>query len=241
MLTTTARENFKRIVAEKGPGSLAVLVSPMLSCEEAYLLGKLVRGLDPQAVLGVGPIPVSGEDKTFPGGYKIYAEKCPNSRGVRRALELIAPGGVLAFDDFTKQIAKAGAVIITGNYPSNWVTKELTAALTKKAVILIDTLPSDLSAKPDVLLPGATWVEKAGTFENAAGRLQAFERAIPVIELAKPEGQIALDLLAACGLAPKSIFDAAKTRAEMGGVFVTDVQMPTMEHEEEADMEYVEL
>ncbi len=47
----------------------------------------------------------------------------------------------------------------------------------------------------DIVLPGATWLEKAGTFENAKGMLQAFEQAIPVIELAKQEGQIALDLL----------------------------------------------
>ena len=44
-------------------------------------------------------------------------------------------------------------------------------------------------------LPGAAWVEKAGTFENADGRLQAFEQAIPTPGLAKAEGQIGLDLM----------------------------------------------
>ena len=117
----------------------------------------------------------------------------------------------------------------------------VTAALSRKVIVLIDTLPGELSAKPEVLLPGATWVEKAGTFENAANRLQSFEQAIPVIELAKPEGQIALDLMAACGLAGRSIFDAAKVRAEMGGAFVTEVHHPAPEREEHADMEYVEL
>jgi anaerobic selenocysteine-containing dehydrogenase len=62
--------------------------------------------------------------------------------------------------------------------------------------VLIDTLSSVLTDAADVVLPGATWVEKAGTFENARGVLQAFEQAIPVIEMAKSEGQIALDLLA---------------------------------------------
>lgn len=239
------RDKLKAAVKEKGPGSLALLVSPMLSCEEAYLLGKLVRGLDAEAVLGVGPVPVSGTDKKFPGGYTVYAEKCPNSRGVRRALESLGGGSVLKYEDFLAKVgdkaAKTAGVIVTGNYASTWTTKELTAALSKKAVILIDTLPSDLSAKPDVLLPGATWVEKAGTFENANNRLQSFEQAIPVIELAKNEGQIALDLMAACGLAAKSIYDAAKVRAEMGGIFATDVHHPAPGREENADMEYVEL
>jgi anaerobic selenocysteine-containing dehydrogenase len=61
---------------------------------------------------------------------------------------------------------------------------------------VIDTLSSPLTDAADIVLPGATWVEKAGTFENARGMLQAFPQAIPVIEMAKPEGQIGLDLLA---------------------------------------------
>ena len=40
-----------------GPGSLYAMLSPMMACEEAYLLGKLIRSLDPQAVLVLGPVP----------------------------------------------------------------------------------------------------------------------------------------------------------------------------------------
>lgn len=241
------RERFKAIVAEKGVGSLALLVSPMLSCEEAHLLGQFIRGLDPQALLGVGPIPVSGQNKTFPGGYTIHAEKCPNSRGVRRVLETLAGSaeGVLKLEDFIKKVGdkatRTAGLLVTGNYPSNWVTKELATALAKKMLVLIDTLPGDLSGKADIVLPGATWTEKAGTFESATGRLQVFEQAIPVIELAKPEGQIALDLMAACGLATPSLFDAAKVRQAMGGVFVSGVHLPPPIHEQEADLEYIEL
>jgi NADH dehydrogenase/NADH:ubiquinone oxidoreductase subunit G len=46
------------------------------------------------------------------------------------------------------------------------------------------------------VLPGASFAEKAGTYENAKGLLQAFEQAIPVIEMAKSEGQLALDIAA---------------------------------------------
>ena len=130
---------FKQIVKESGQGSLAVMVSPMLSCEEAYLLGRFVRGLDPGAVLGVGPVPVEGKDKTYPGQYTVYAEKCPNSRGVRRALELLGdeePSGVLAYDQFIVHLADAASnvagVLLTGNYPSAWTTKELTGGIAEK-------------------------------------------------------------------------------------------------------------
>jgi len=62
-------------VEKKG---LALLVSPMLSCEDAYHLARYALSVDPEALLAVGPVPVSGEDKTFRGGFTIRAEKAPN-------------------------------------------------------------------------------------------------------------------------------------------------------------------
>lgn len=230
----------KKTTADFGAGSLALLVSPMLSCEEAYLLDKLIAALDDQAIVGVGPVPTQGEDRTFPGGYTLYAEKCPNARGVRTALEK-AVAKVLDFNAFCKAIGGAQAVVLTGNYPSAWTTPELIKAVKGKFSVLIDTLPNDLTDAAGVLLPGATWTEKAGTFQNATGRIQAFEQAVPVIELAKPEGQIALDLLATCELADRCIYDAARVRCEMGDQFVSDVHIPRRVDHKQPDMQYVEL
>ncbi len=248
-----AGEGFKDAIKQHGAGSLAVMVSPMLSCEEAYLLGTLVRSLDEEATLAVGPVPVDGEDKTFPGGYTIYAEKCPNARGVQRALDLVLSDAdkrkkvnkVLSFEDFSEALAdkesNIAAVLLTGNYPSPWTTKEFIKALGKRFVTLIDTLPTDLTPKVDVLLPGATWAEKTGCFENANGRIQHFEQAIPVLEGARPEGQIALDLFAASRVAAQSIFNIDVVRDVMGDVFVTNVHFPHEVKEVEPDMAYVEL
>ncbi len=196
---------------------LALVVSPMLSCEEAYLLATLARRLDPKAVFGIGPVPVKGQDKVFPAGaketdpkaFKMYAEKAPNARGVRRVLEALSgPGTVPAFDSVLARLGKGsgtsdiGAVILTGNYPGEWGSKDLDAALGGKFTVLLDTLSSSLLDRAAVVLPGATWAEKAGTFENARNILQAFEQAIPVIQLAKSEGQLALDMHAALDGAP---------------------------------------
>ena len=233
-------DTLKDIHKQHGPGSLAMMVSPMLSCEEAYLLGKLAIGIDDQAVLGVGPIPREGQDKTFPGGYTLYAEKCPNARGVRRALGQLTDQ-VLEYDAFVDQAQNAKAVVLTGNYPSQWVTPALAYAVEDAFVVLIDTLPTLLSDVADVVLPGATWIEKAGTFENVNHRLQTFEQAIAVIELAKPEGQIALDLLHAVGHGPRSLFDPAALRIEMGDAFVHDVHHPDTASQAKSDLEYVEL
>ncbi len=234
---TEAAQNLHRLTKEKGPGVLALLISPMLSCEEAYLLGRLARDLDPRALLGIGPVPVEGQNKTFPGGYTVYAEKCPNLRGVQRALDLVnarpapaesAPAtGVLDFAGFLRVLAdKAGpvaSVIVTGNYPSPWITRELMTGLARKFTVLIDTLANDLSPRADIVLPTGTWAETAGTFENIHHRLQSYCQAIDVLEDARTVGQIALDLAAAAeGCAP-GIFDADAVRQEMGGVFITDV------------------
>ena len=63
-------------------GRLAAVVSPFLTVEEAYLLCKLIRGIDAEALLVLGPVPAVGEDERFPKGFTIRAEKCPNRRGV---------------------------------------------------------------------------------------------------------------------------------------------------------------
>ncbi len=259
-------EIHERVTALAGGGKVAALVSPMLSCEEAYLMGKWLRGAckEPaQAIVGVGPVPVSGEDKTFPPGasagdanaFTILAEKAPNARGVRRVLRAFNrldgdAAEPIEYDRWLTAIKDAELVVLTGNYPSEWITKDLAKALSRKFVVLIDTLPNDFTGKANVLLPGATWAEKSGTFENINGVLQAFEQAIPPREGARSEGQIFTDLLgrqAAAGNGhgwPR--FNASSARDEMAGTlglveFTTDVQSPEAGSFIESDMELVDL
>lgn len=233
-------ERFGAIVRERGTGSLGLMVSPMLTSEEAYALGRALLAIDPEAVLAVGPVPVHGQDKTFPGGYTVYAEKAPNARGVRRALELLSEK-VLDAAAFEARLPALGAAVLCGGYPTPWATAALQKAATNPFTVVVDLLPGDLALQADVVLPGASWVEKAGSFENAQGRLQAFGAAIPVIELAKTEGQIAADLLAAFQGTQRSIFDAVVLRQEMGDVFVTEVHQPEGDAVVRSDIEYVEL
>jgi predicted molibdopterin-dependent oxidoreductase YjgC len=100
------------------------------------------------------------------------------------------------------------------------------------------------------VLPSSTWAEKAGCFENAEGRIQAFEQAIEAIEESMPEGQIALDLmwvLAGDDTARRRLYNAANVRMEMADadkalrVFTSEVHMPEQAAPREADMAVVEL
>ncbi|MCI0364312.1 MAG: molybdopterin-dependent oxidoreductase [Phycisphaerales bacterium] len=245
-------------------GRMALLVSPMLSCEDAYLLATYVRSIDPDAILAMGPVPRHGQDKTFPGssagaGFKLYAEKAPNARGVRRVLSKMSDS-VLDFEAFTKALQKESsinAVVLTGNYPSDWATGALLAALDAgesrqngRFVALIDTLNTKLVDRADVVIPGATWTEKAGVFENANGRLQAFERAITPIDYTKSESQIALDLAAASAASDlglqHAIYNPAVVRQTIASTlglpeFIQNVHYPAVLGEVESDMALIEL
>ncbi|MEL7473527.1 MAG: molybdopterin-dependent oxidoreductase, partial [Planctomycetota bacterium] len=186
-------------------GRLLAMISPMLSCEDAYTLAAFIRAVDEDAVLAVGPVPFHGEDKAFPvgsdfddpGAFRMYAEKAPNARGVRRVLEAFG-GELLEYDAAVERLGHGSGksdiagVVVTGNYPNDWGAPELKGALAGKFSVLIDTLPTDLIDEADVVFPGATFAEKAGTFENARHMLQGFEQAIPPIEGTKREAQIAL-------------------------------------------------
>lgn len=229
-----------------GSRKLALLASPMLSCEDAYWLARWVRAIDADALLAVGPVPRMGDDRSFPSGFTVCAEKAPNARGVRRVLESLAPGRVVDADAFMAECAKGsfGAAVVTGNYPSAWVTPALRSALDRVPFVLIDTLPTELLGMAEVVLPGATWVEKEGCFENRAGRIQSFERAFAPGDFARAEAQIALDLIAELEGAVPAHFSAEaarRTMAQHGLPAFEAVHAPPKRATVEPDMVYLEL
>jgi NADH-quinone oxidoreductase subunit G len=183
----------------RADGSLGVTVSPMLTSEEAFALVTAVREIDSSARFYLGAVPVDGEDRVFKntGGAKDFvarAEKAPNARGVRRVLESMnAMNG--EFGSFLRDASGFGCVVLTGNYPSDWVTDELIKSVSDSEIVLMDTLDSALVEMAGVVLPSATFAEKAGSFENCDGIVQHFDQAIPTQHASKSEGQIAMDLI----------------------------------------------
>ncbi len=207
----------------------ALVVSPMLSCEDAFELATWMLAMDPAAVLAVGPVPFQGENKTFKSGFTLYAEKAPNARGVRRVLEALVPQGSRVLDFAAFQAAHRsstfGAVVITGNYPSDWVTPELRDGLIGTPLVLIDTLETVLCQMADVVLPGATWCEKEGSFQNVKDRLQAFERAITPVDFCKSESDIGAELQRVVAAAlPGTRTHPAGAHAQLATVHAGDPQ-----------------
>ncbi len=102
-------------------------------------------------------------------------------------------------------------VYVTGGYPSDWVTEDVAAALAKIQFLVVhDLFPSLLDDLAAVQIPGATWVEREGTFMNCDGLIQPFERALPPREGVKADGQFFCELAGQTGL-----FRAKKVREQM--------------------------
>ena len=201
--------------------NIALLVSPMISCEDAWLLGQLIRGIDSEAIIGVGPIPTVSKDKVFKSGFTLRAEKAPNARGVRRALS-----DALDYEAWKSQIGTAGTVVVTGNYPEAWETPNIAD---NQTLILIDTLANNLTERADVFLPAATWAEKAGTFENCDNKLQIFELAVQPAGKSQAEGQIAMNLQALVEDCLTTTFNAATVRlrmADAGIAGMLEIELP---------------
>jgi len=203
------RFRFEEHVLQHGDKSVAVMLSPFMACEEAWLLVRFLRDVAPKCTLACGPIPILSEDQTFPVGavnseirFRISKEKCPNRRGVEMILEA-AGGAVLKLEDFrTKAVAgEFSAAWIVGGYPEPWVDKELAKCVEKiDFLVAQDLFENEMTQAAKIVLPACAWVEREGSFVNASGLMQPFERAIDVPDGAKRDGQYLYEIAGFSGL-----------------------------------------
>ena len=186
----------------RGSKRLAVVLSPFLTVEEAYLLAKFVRGLDPHAELVLGFVPVEGQDETFPGGFTIHAEKCPNRRGIEEVIRHFC-GDVTTWEEFPSKLAsdEFDTVWITGSYPTSWISGETASPFAGVPTLIVqDCFDSPLMAHASYQLPGATFAEREGSFVNFSNRLQSFKWAIRPPAGVMVEGHLYWRLLGSPGL-----------------------------------------
>ncbi|MGC4006182.1 MAG: 2Fe-2S iron-sulfur cluster-binding protein [Pirellulales bacterium] len=204
MLTT----DIEYALTGKNPGQggrLALVVSPFQTVEEAWLLCEAARRMDPKAILALGPIPTEGADESFPGGFTIHAEKCPNRKGVEKVLAHYGP--LLDWDGFLKQLAGAtngnsiSALWVAGGYRKPWIDVPTANKLAKIPLIIAHELfDSPLCKIATYVLPGAGYAERSGSYVNFAERLQSFDWAVRPPAGAKVEGHIAWSILGRRGL-----------------------------------------
>ena len=209
------RASFAEAAKGNDGAAVGVVLSPMMACEEAWLLTRFIRQLAPEATIALGYVPVVGEDRTFPKGFVIKAEKCPNRRGIETILEHAA-GNTTDFAGFLARAIEGAfkAAYVVGGYPDEWVTdRRITDALAKTGfLVLQDLFPSALDGMAAVQMPAASWTEREGTFMNCDGLIQPFERALLPLEGLKPDGQFLFELAGYEGL-----YRAGRVREMMAG------------------------
>jgi NADH-quinone oxidoreductase subunit G len=208
------RKGFQEAAERDGSAVVGVL-SPFLTCEEAYLLAKFLKGLSGQVRLALGPVPVVGADDTYPKDrqgrpvqpvkFTIRAEKCPNRRGVEEVLRHFQ-GEVIGLDEVVRS-AGAGqvqALYLAASYPprpGGWLREEQARELQRVPLLVCqDLLPSPVTAFAQYVLPGAAFAEKDGTFVNHAGLAQALHWGVTPTGECRTDGQVFLDLLSRRGL-----------------------------------------
>jgi NADH-quinone oxidoreductase subunit G len=181
---------------------LAAVISPHLTVEEAYLLCKLIRGIDAEALLAIGPVPIVGEDERFPKGFRISAEKCPNRRGVEAIIAHFAHR-VVSFNDLLAEIDRGTieGVWISGGYKDDWIDESTAQRFERlKLLVVQDLFPSPLSERATYVLPGAAYAERDGSYVNRADRLQSVSWAIRPPRGVRTEGSFLWELSGRKGL-----------------------------------------
>lgn len=237
-------EDLRAIVKEKGPGSLATVLSPFDATEEMFLQAKYIRSLDPQAWLVLNPPKVVGEDQVFKNPqtgvvtYTIKAEKAPNRVGGEK---MVAHFGGNSCDLATLAAhikAKKVVGLLASMDPINHNDEDHKKNLTATTVIALGSRKGGLYEKATIVMPACTWAEKEGVYENFAGKIQPFVQAINPLENSRSAGRIFWDLLGQSGQYCAAAVRKQMTAAGLAGY--AEITAP-QEHVKLDEMQFAEL
>jgi NADH-quinone oxidoreductase subunit G len=193
------------------PDSVRFLLSAHASHEELFLFGRLVEELIGNRT---GAIAVSWryQPKVQPDStkFKVPPVDAPNVNGARmHGLATGQVGDIAAADLSTlRQAVDAGlvsALYVLDSGPagslgdSSWIVE---ARRDGRLPILIvqGVLLTELARAADIVLPGASYVEKEASYTNDRGRLQGAARVIAPPGDAMEDWQIVVNVAAALGL-----------------------------------------
>ena len=171
-------------------GKIAGIGSARATTEELFLLRQLCQALGTDLL---DSVPRSGTaDKLL-----LHADRNPNMRGaILTGVAANPPGGRLA--QITAGIASGEikALLVLGeDVTACGMGAELLAKL--ELLVVVDILPGVTTQAAHVVLPGASFAEKSGTFINAQGRVQKINAAIARPGQARLDGDILRTLWAA--------------------------------------------
>jgi NADH-quinone oxidoreductase subunit G len=220
------------------PDGVRFLVSAHASHEELYLF----RRLSEELVGGAQAVTVSWKKTAKPqpeGATFVVPEvDAPNVAGARAfglqgsdvsALKaLVQAGKVAALYVFDP--GPEGSLGHTGpeNTDHDWIV-DARAKGTLQMLVVQGVLLTPLARAADVVLPGASFVEKEASYTNDGGRLQAAARVLPLGGDAMEDWQILANLAADLGV-PLGYTNAAEIRADIGRTFGAAKELEGIAH-----------
>jgi NADH-quinone oxidoreductase subunit G len=214
--------------AQANPEGVRFLLSAHASHEELFLFRRLAEAL----VGHLNTIAVSWRTtpKVQPAGSKFMVPEvdAPNVNGARLLglADSTTGNAGIAAGAALKTAVEAGhvsALYVFDPGPEgslgaaeniDWIV-DARARGTLPLLIVQGVLMTQLARVADVVLPGASYVEKEASYTNDQGRLQAVTRVIPMAGDAMDDWQILVNLAAGLGV-PLGYADAAQVRADIG-------------------------
>jgi NADH-quinone oxidoreductase subunit G len=223
-------------VGSTDPLSVRFLVSAHAATEELFVLRELVQGLIGGEGLKLVTVGWSRNDKSQPSAakFKVPATNAPNVNGAAALGYSVGAGNAGAPEIAGLKAAveagrvKALYVIDPGPQGSigdvSWI---VTARQNGRLPLLIvqAVVTSEITAVADVVLPGATYLEKDAVYTNDAGRIQPASRAVAPPGDAHEDWQILVDVARRLGLTLpyRSSNDVRRAIAAMPGSPFTQV------------------
>jgi NADH-quinone oxidoreductase subunit G len=212
-----------RVTSGGEPSSLRLLISAHASLEELFVIGRVggALGLPEEGVA----VSWRARQKPQPKNvkFKIPAVDAPNVRGAQdlgfpvRATEV----GTADTSAFRSEIeaGRVRALYVFDPGPSgslgdvSWIIEARRSG--KLGLLIVQgVLMTDLAMAADIVLPGATWVEKNAAYVNMQGRLQSSSRVLTPPGDAQEDWQVFVNVGLALG-APVTYATSAEVRAQL--------------------------
>ena len=225
---TTALTALKdRVTTAGGTGALRFFVSAHASLEELFLIGRLG---------GSFGIPEDGvalswrtREKPQPptAKFQIPPVDAPNVNGARDmgfpvSASRDGAADVSAFRSAVEQ-GRVQSLYVFDPGPDGYIGDvswiiEARKSGKLKLLVVHGVLMTELTKAADVVLPGASWVEKDASYVNGQGLLQAASRVIAPPGDAQEDWQVFVNVGQALG-APASYASSSDVRAELSAAF----------------------
>ena len=192
-----ALESVAQVLKKTDPSRWALLASPQYTNEELYLQKRLfVDELKWKNIAFFAPGQEGYEDD-----FLLKKDKNPNTAGASRILKLSGAAG-----DLTPLIEKAKRGELEGLFIFGHDLAKIYGAETLKiirqkvkTIVYEGTNENPTAAVADIVLAGASYAEKEGTFTNFEGRVQRIRKALEPLAVSRPASETLQELSSLLG------------------------------------------